>query len=306
MNGLVVVDKPAGMTSHDVVTRVKKMLGGRKAGHTGTLDPLATGVLPVCLDEATKLSPFLSAHTKEYRATLLLGVETDTLDVEGKITEQRPPETDVDRIEKAFERLVGAVEQRPPRFSAVKHKGRPLYHWARRGVTVEAPVRQVFIYRLELEEVALPYVTFSVSCSAGTYIRSICADVGNALGCGACLAQLRRLRSGAFHEAAAVPLDDREALEGAVVTMAEAVSHLPSFSVDAAGAQRLRDGVQPEGNLFQGHDISFLVAGDVITFVTSDGRLAAIAVVDGVSEGEGISGERDLSVRVLRVFFDSP
>lgn len=304
MNGVIIVDKPAGKTSHDVVAIVKKMLGIKKAGHTGTLDPLATGVLPVCLNEATKLSQFLSSETKEYRATMLLGMETDTLDVEGKILNRREPETNAGDIEKALRRFVGKIEQKPPDYSAVKYKGKALYKWARKGVIIDSPPRKVEVYRLTLEEIALPFVTFTVSCSAGTYIRSICADSGAYLGCGACLSDLRRVRSGQFEIASAVSVDDEEALRSRIIPMTEAVAHLPAFMVSEQWAKKLKDGVQPEGDIFQDGDISFLVPGDMVKFVSEQERLIAIASIDHLREGTDPSANGAPDIRILRIFHD--
>ena len=305
MNGVVIVDKPAGQTSHDVVARVKKILGVRKAGHTGTLDPLATGVLPVCLNEATKLAQFLTAHTKDYRATMLLGVETETLDIEGKVvTERDVPAVTASAIEEVLKPFTGVIKQKAPDYSAVKYKGKTLYRWARKGIVVESPIRSVEIYDLTLEEVALPYVTFTVSCSAGTYVRSICADVGNALGCGACLSSLRRLRSGEFHLGTAISLDDEENLRNRIIPMTEAVAHLPSFPVDELWVKRLKDGVQPTKDIFQDGDISFLVAGDMIKFVTDEGRLVAISSIDQSSNGCDTGSNGDPVVKILRIFHD--
>lgn len=304
MNGVVIVDKPSGKTSHDVVTIVKKMLGAAKAGHTGTLDPLATGVLPVCLNEATKLAQFLTCNTKEYRATMLLGVETDTLDIEGKIIAEREVQVTVPEIEAALLHFVGRIDQRPPEYSAVKYKGKALYRWARKGIVVDAPARTVEVLHLTLEQVDLPYVTFSVSCSAGTYIRSICADVGKLLGCGACLSGLRRVRSGIFELGEAVSLDDVEALRSRIMPMVDAVSHLPAFAVGETWLKKITDGVQPDQNIFCNYDISFLVSGDMIKFITEEGRLVAIASVGTSQEEPDAAVSGVLNIKILRVFHD--
>ncbi|MDP2840402.1 MAG: tRNA pseudouridine(55) synthase TruB, partial [Syntrophales bacterium] len=198
MNGVVVVDKPSGPTSRDVVVEVRRALGIRKAGHTGTLDPLATGVLPVCINEATKLVQFLALDDKEYRVTLRLGVRTDTLDTDGRLLTQEEPRVSREQVEAVLNGLKGRRAQLPPRYSAVKVRGKALYDWTRRGIDVEAPAREVEIYDIRIEEVRLPEVTFAVSCSKGTYIRSLCAEAGEALGCGGCMSGLRRTRSGNF------------------------------------------------------------------------------------------------------------
>ncbi|HLZ19036.1 MAG TPA: tRNA pseudouridine(55) synthase TruB, partial [Smithellaceae bacterium] len=206
----MVIDKPAGLTSHDVVSRVKRILGAQKAGHTGTLDPMATGVLPVCIGEATKLARFLSLENKTYRATMLLGVRTDTQDIEGKVTQKSDILVAEENIRRVLAAMVGKIKQIPPAYSALKHKGKPLYKYARQGEFPEIAPRDVEIFNIHIKDISLPNVTFEVSCSKGTYIRTLCADAGEALGCGACLSGLRRLQSGFFTEDAAVSMEGDE------------------------------------------------------------------------------------------------
>ena len=210
MDGVIIIDKPAGKTSHDVVSEVKKILGVKKAGHTGTLDPMATGVLPVCLNEATKLAGFLTGEDKEYLATMLLGVKTDTLDIEGKIISQSDNFVTEEEIRAAMAQMVGTIKQVPPAYSAVKYCGKPLYKWARKGVFLEMEPREVKIHSIVIEDISFPRVTFRVVCSKGTYIRTLCSDIGDLLGLGACLCSLRRLRSGFFSEEMAVSLNNYE------------------------------------------------------------------------------------------------
>jgi len=304
MNGVVIIDKPAGKTSHDVVAIVKRTLGARKAGHTGTLDPLATGVLPVCLNEATKLARFLSSGTKDYRATMRLGIETDTQDTEGKVLTRKAVDVTSGEVETALARFVGQINQKPPGYSAVKFKGQALYKWARKGILIDSPPRKVAVYRIVLEEVALPDVTFSVSCSAGTYIRSLCAAVGEELGCGACLSGLRRLRSGVFQVDAAVSCDDGATLKSRIIPMTEAVSHLPAMVVDGSWVRKLKDGVQPAADCFRGHDISFLAPGDMVRMLSEEGRLVAIAGVEQSGAGTAHTAGSSREVKILRIFHD--
>ena len=210
MKGVVIVDKPAGITSHDAVDRVRKLLGERKAGHTGTLDPMATGVLAVCVGEATKIASFLTGDDKVYEATMRLGVRTDTLDMTGQVlTEQEPRATDAD-VKAVLAAFAGTITQVPPQYSAVKVRGKALYKWARKGIRVEPPAREVEIREILLQGIELPRVRFTVTCSKGTYIRTLCADMGDRLGCGAALEQLRRTRSGIFRLQDAVRLDGDE------------------------------------------------------------------------------------------------
>jgi len=304
MNGVVIIDKPAGKTSHDVVAIVKKALGARKAGHTGTLDPLATGVLPVCLNEATKLARFFSSATKDYRATMRLGIETDTQDLEGKVLARREVDVAAGDVETALKRYVGEIDQKPPGYSAVKFKGQALYKWARKGILIDLPPRKVSVYRIILEDVALPDVTFSVSCSAGTYIRSLCAAVGEDLGCGACLSGLRRTRSGVFEENSAVSCDNGDILRSRIIPMTEAVSHLPAITVGEPWMRKLQDGVQPDADCFRGYDISFLAPGDMLRFVTEEGRLVAIAAVAQSREGTAHMTDGVPDAKILRIFHD--
>jgi tRNA pseudouridine55 synthase len=236
LNGVLVVDKPAGRTSHQVVAEVSRRLGKVKTGHAGTLDPMATGVLVVLVGEATKLAAVLTADAKSYEGELELGAETDTLDAEGRVVSERRAEAAaIDRaaLIAAMARLTGAIEQTPPMFSAVKVDGRRLHQLARAGAEVERAARPVEVGRFELVDFVPPRARFAVDCSKGTYVRSLVADLGTALGCGAHLTALRRTRSGAFTIGDALPLDQVEpgSTEGRLVPLATAVLHLPRSQV---------------------------------------------------------------------------
>ena len=310
MNGVIVIDKPSGRTSRDVVEKLKRTLGIRKAGHTGTLDPLATGVLPVCINEATKLVQFLALDSKDYRATLLLGVRTDTLDTEGSIIAREEPRVTRDQVEKALLGLAGKRQQAPPRYSAVKFKGRPMYDWTRRGIDVDTQPREVEIYSIRVEDVSLPEVIFTVSCSKGTYIRSLCAEVGEMLGCGGCMSALRRLRSGSFSEGMALATEGipeeriREMCAANLIPVADLLPGLAVIAVDRLLAERLRNGYQPEGEVLARYHIPFLAAGDVVKFILDDKHLVAVARMlcasDQLASGEG----RKQAAKILRVFND--
>lgn len=215
--GFLVVDKPAGMTSHDVVDEVRKRFGTRRVGHLGTLDPQATGVLPLAVREATKLVPFLPSMQKAYVGTVHFGSETDTLDAEGKVLRTFEGELPLaEDIRSALENFVGDIEQIPPMFSAVKKDGVPLHRLARRGEEVERDPKHVHIERLELLRFESPDAEISVVCGPGTYVRTLAADVGERLGCGAHLKSLRRLQSGPFQITQAATLEqlDEEAQAG--------------------------------------------------------------------------------------------
>jgi tRNA pseudouridine55 synthase len=310
MNGVIVIDKPAGRTSRAVVEEVQRALGIKRAGHTGTLDPLATGVLPVCINEATKLVQFLALDTKDYKATLLLGVRTDTLDTEGRVISREEPRVTRQQVEKALQSLKGRREQLPPLYSAVKFRGRPLYEWTRRGIAVEQTPRDVEVYGIRIDEVRLPEVTFTVSCSKGTYIRSLCAEVGEALGCGGCMSALRRTRSGCFREEMALATEGmaeeekRAHLTAHVASMAEVLPGLVGVDVDAPLAERLRNGYQPDGEALSPYHIPFLAAGDVIKFTLGEKHLVAVARMLLASDDLVSVGVNKQAVRILRVFND--
>ena len=198
-DGVLLVDKPTGMTSHDVVDRVRRHFGFKKVGHCGTLDPAATGLLILVLERATKLQDRLMSADKAYEGTMLLGVSTDSQDADGKVIAEKPvPPLTVEEIESAFAKFRGDIQQVPPMVSAVKHQGTPLYKLARKGKTVEREPRLVHIYDLRVLTLDLPRISFRVACTKGTYVRTLCSEIGDTLGCGAHLCELRRTRSGSF------------------------------------------------------------------------------------------------------------
>lgn len=210
--GLLLLDKPSGLTSHDVVARVRRLANQPRVGHAGTLDPLATGLLPLLLGEATKLSPFATADDKAYETTALLGARTDTLDAEGTVlqTQSVDPTLDGAMVERALGPLRGKITQQVPLYSAVKVDGHRLHKLARQGKDVTPPSREVTIHQLELLELAPPQLRLAVACSKGTYIRQLVADLGDALGPGAHVTALRRTRVGSLHVREAVTLDALE------------------------------------------------------------------------------------------------
>lgn len=199
MDGILNINKPGGKTSFDIVALVKRRSGERHVGHAGTLDPGATGVLPVCLGQGTRVVEFLMEGTKCYQAQIELGVATDTYDASGKTTHQEDPSRITrEELKSALASFSGTITQVPPLYSAVKHQGKPLYYWARSGVKVEPRRRPATIHRLELVDFTSPVVTLEIECGKGTYIRSIAQDLGQVLGCGACLKSLIRQRYGPF------------------------------------------------------------------------------------------------------------
>lgn len=203
-DGIINVNKPQNMTSHDVVSVVRRTLGLKRVGHTGTLDPMATGVLPICVGKATRIIEYLDLDLKTYLCTMSLGMETDTQDIWGKTVETYSTSAITEEeIRDAFKPFKGVIEQKPPMYSAIKVNGKKLYEYARSGETVEVKTRKIYINDLEIKDIAIngteqPQITFKVQCSKGTYIRTICQDVGKILGCGGTLCSLQRCESGIF------------------------------------------------------------------------------------------------------------
>lgn len=221
------LDKPKGITSQEAVTRVKRLFKAKKAGHAGTLDPIATGVLIVCLNEATKITRFLSDLDKEYAAELRLGERTDTYDSEGRVTEKIEGfSVEEQEVREALDAFRGEITQLPPMYSAVKVSGRPLYKLARKGLTAEVPERKVFVSALSLTRFDPPFVGLRVSCSKGTYIRTLADDIGRALGTGAHVTALRRVRIGDFMEEDSAPLQEIVDSASARRSIDESLGHL--------------------------------------------------------------------------------
>ncbi|MBN1380718.1 MAG: tRNA pseudouridine(55) synthase TruB [Deltaproteobacteria bacterium] len=307
MNGIVVIDKPSGKTSHDVVKEVKKILEIKKAGHTGTLDPLATGVLPVCINEGTKLAQFFATGTKDYRATMLLGVTTDTLDSDGKIVTQRQINVDQAEIEEEVTKWIGTIKQTPPRYSALKFKGKPLYKWARQGVNIAAKPRHVEILSITIEDIKLPFVTFNVSCSKGTYIRSLCSDIGESLGCGACLTGLRRTRNGEFYDQSAIALEviaqeeKKHALVRCIIPLVDTLMDFTSIAIDETLANKIKSGHQPTAENMNTHQFPFLDAGAMVKFATNNSLIAIGKVLYSHDEINTLRNTQP-AVKIMRVF----
>ena len=231
MEGILNIDKPEGMTSHDVVNRVRRACGLRRVGHAGTLDPLATGVLVVCVGRATRLAEYVVGQPKEYVAVVRLGQTTDTYDADGTILEERPVSADSATIQTALQQFTGPIEQIPPMYSAIKRDGKPLYKLARQGIEVERKARAITIYNLTLEDRTENDITLRVACSTGTYIRSLAHDLGEVLGCGGHIVALRRTRVGSFSAENAVPLDQLTARKRTVPSPANrSGSHLHAAS----------------------------------------------------------------------------
>lgn len=266
------------MTSHDVVRSVRRIYRTRKVGHGGTLDPLATGVLPVAIGDGTKILQFLLAEDKSYRAVFKFGLTTDTLDADGQILLQRPvPEFSLSDLEDICSEFRGDIQQLPPMYSALKKDGVPLYKLARQGQTVERQYRDVTIQRLDIVHREADEITIEVDCSKGTYIRSLINDIGERLGCGACLTELRRTKSGDFTIGECQTLEQlqqRDDLSSALLSLDDALRGCPAVQLNVAAAAALKFGIPPE--LSQTQDDVEIVDGNLVRLQV-DHKLAAIA-----------------------------
>lgn len=273
ISGILIIDKPAGISSAKAVARVKGLLKAKKAGHTGTLDPFATGVLVCCINRATKLAGFFLRGNKKYKAVLRLGIETDTQDSTGNVTRVcKPVDFSEKEIKSAFKQYEGSLTQVPPVYSALKYKGIPLYKLARSDKPVQKPARKISIIDLKIQDIQLPTVSFEVFCSAGTYIRTLCADIGAALGCGGHLKELRRIESSGFTIKEAVTLEELKELTsanqsaGKIISMSRALKDFPEHTADKILADKIKHGQQ-------------LTKNDIV-FETSDPPEGFMKIVD--------------------------
>lgn len=297
MDGLLVVDKPAGISSHDVVRQVRRLCRQRQVGHAGTLDPLATGILVVGVGAGTRVIQFLMDGEKTYRAALKLGESTDTQDSEGRILERRSwSEVTTSALEEACRSFIGPILQLPPMYSALKKDGVPLYRLARQGIEVEREPREITIHQIRIEAVDLPYVTMLVDCSKGTYIRTLCHDLGEMLGCGAHMTALRRTRSGSFHEADSVRLEAyQDAADNLPLLPVEAgLRDYPAFALTTEAAARLRNGIPPQGGEILGGSLP--APGEIVQLYDSGALLAMARYAPGRED------EKRGDFELIRVF----
>lgn len=270
-DGIINVYKEPGYTSFDVVAKLRGILHQKKIGHTGTLDPQAEGVLVVCLGKATRLCDILPDHDKEYEAVMLLGTTTDTEDMTGTVLTQMPVTVSEEAVRKTVGSFIGTYEQIPPMYSAIKVNGQKLYDLARRGQTVERKSRPVTLYTLEVLEIDLPRVRMRIRCSRGTYIRSLCRDIGEKLGCGGCMEHLTRTRACGFRAENSLRLAEIEHCEkngmlDAYITAVDAMyAELPKIYIDAAGDKLLHN-----GNKFRREHIASMTEGTQTETGTGD------------------------------------
>ena len=278
MNGVVIIDKPAGVTSAEVVRRIKRSVKPARVGHLGTLDPFATGVLPILIGEATKLAPFMEGGEKRYEGTIKLGSETDTLDCDGSVVRTAPlPSVTMERLDVIEREFTGKLTQVPPVFSAIKRAGVPLYRLARKGIDVEPPEpREVEISSLRLKLAGPEALHFQLVCSAGTYVRALARDIGNALESAAHLERLRRTQSGGFSIEEATALDrllgDLESEDPAgLIALAEVIPGIPGINVETEIERRLRHGDS------SALDLLAPAGAELFKVLNSHGHLVAIA-----------------------------
>ena len=247
ISGVLLLDKPAGFSSNQALQRVKHLFMAAKAGHTGNLDPFATGLLPICLGEATKFSHTLLDADKIYRAVLKLGVTTSTGDTEGEVTGRCPVDVGQEEVEVAVKAFAGPIVQTPPMHSALKHQGRPLYEYARAGIEIERKPREVSVHEISLKDLRGDEAEIYVSCSKGTYIRVLAEDIGRKLGCGAHLRVLQRLETGGFQLRDACTLETLESMSATgrdqcLLPVDALLQHLPSVELDAGSVYYFRQG----------------------------------------------------------------
>lgn len=277
MDGVLVVRKEKGYTSHDVVARLRGILHMKKIGHTGTLDPEAEGVLPVVLGKATKLAELLTDKEKTYQTVLRLGIETDTEDMTGTVLKELPVTVSEEEVRAVAARFLGEQQQIPPMYSAVKVNGKKLYQLAREGVIVERKPRNVYFREIQILDMALPEVKLSVSCSKGTYIRTLCHDIGRKLGCGGCMKELLRTRSGQFTLEESLTLDEiREYVETGCI-----VEHIHSIEevlgdYPAVFCREEADRLLLNGNALGVEDAAGQEEEGWLRMYTSAGRFAGV------------------------------
>ncbi|MDP1574920.1 MAG: tRNA pseudouridine(55) synthase TruB [Coxiellaceae bacterium] len=287
MNGIFLLDKPIGLSSNHALQRVKRLFQAKKAGHTGTLDPLASGMLPICLGEATKFSQYVLDCDKTYLVTMQLGVRTNTSDAEGEIIATKTvPHFSLQNIDAAFDAFRGNILQIPTMFSALKHNGIPLYDYARRGITIDRAARPITLYNIAVLSIDNHFVNYMVKCSSGTYVRTLTDDVGEKLGCGAHVTQLRRLSVGKYLEKDMITLEQLQTLEHPeryLLPMDTAVDHFPILMLSEASQLALQQGKVIAGDdakiglvRLYSENQGFFGMGEVM----SDGRLISKRLIN--------------------------
>lgn len=302
MNGVLILDKPKGITSQKAVTEVNKIVKAKRAGHTGTLDPFATGVLPICFNNATKIIPYMKNDFKKYEAVIHLGISTDTLDNTGKVLKECDPVIfNKNVIIDAFSKYKGKIKQIPPMFSAVKKDGVRLYELARKGIEVERAPREVTINNIELLEFDSPLIRFEVECSRGTYIRVLAEDISNDLGCGGHLKELRRIESDGFNIDKALTIEDIKNGHIELTSLKDVLSHMTEICVSSDLASQIRQGKQIQKSHMNLNDLPLFQKGDHLKFYENSSLVSITeATVDSTELGK--LGDQAIIFKLLRVF----
>ena len=302
MDGILILDKPCGITSTKVVNKIKKIVGAKKAGHTGTLDPFATGVLPICFNEATKAIPYLKEDFKEYEGEMVLGISTDTMDRTGEITQQlKVDDISENEIKTVLSNFIGKQEQVPPMYSALQKDGIRLYKLARKGKEIEREPRKIYIKKIELIEFDMPNIKFRVECSKGTYVRVLCSDIGQRLGFGAHLISLKRLSSGKFNILDSYNIHEIEDGQYKLFSLLDVLSDNILLNVDDSVYNKIKIGVQITKKIINKLILPKFKKEDIIT-VHSNERVVSIskALID-YEQFESAEDE-DIIFQHLRVF----
>lgn len=268
MNGVLNIYKPQGITSFDVVRKIKKIAKVKKVGHTGTLDPMATGVLPICMGNGTKIVDYIMNENKIYKAELKLGVVTDSYDREGKVLSESEVNVTKQQVIECINSFLGEIEQVPPMYSALKVNGKRLYELARQGIEVERKKRRITIFSINILDINLPYVTFEVECSKGTYIRSLCYDIGEKLNTGATMWNLERIKTGAFNISNSINLEDltEENLKQNLIPIDEALNKYDSVNIEERYLKLLLNGV----NINNKYVLSKIKSDDILRVYVED------------------------------------
>ena len=302
MDGVIILDKPRGCTSAQALNRVKKAVGAKKAGHTGTLDPFATGVLPVCFNQATKAIPYLGDDMKEYEAEMTLGVSTDTMDYTGTVTGRADAgHIGRDDVEEVIEGFAGDIMQVPPMYSAAKVSGTKLYALARAGKEIERKPKRVTIEEIRLLGFSYPKATFYVRCSRGTYVRVIASEAGRKLGCGAHLCELRRLRSGPFTLSDASSIEDVESGNYDILSLEEVLAVYPRVRLEGELCESVRNGIPLSREALSGVELPEFKNRDIITVFC---RKTVLSICEARADSDEFEymGDKDIVFRHLRVF----
>jgi tRNA pseudouridine55 synthase len=301
MDGILVVDKPKGMTSLGAVSKVRTALKTRRAGHTGTLDPFATGVLPVCVGKATKVIPFLDEDFKEYEALLRLGITTDTMDATGRVIIQKNVGAITrELVIEVFSKFKGKIKQIPPMFSALKKDGVRLYKLAREGKSVERPPRTVIIKDLKIIELNSTFIKFFVNCSRGTYIRVLGSDIGDELGCGGHLVDLRRVRSGRFKLEDTVSLENVKKGDIRLIPISDALSHIKIVNVGNGIAMQIKMGRQIRKSYIDSGNITRFEAGDKLKIYENSDLVSVAEALVSSADLDKLD-DKTVVLRLLRV-----